>query len=173
MIALLTIREVADRLHICPRQVRRIIDSGKLPIVIIGPKTHRFRQDDVYRYMEENEISIKDPAYYEAKLNDTHYPGKLGYVYIFQISNDGPIKIGFSEFPEGRLSTLQQNMPYELFMVHYEDSDMRIELLTHNKLSPYKLRGEWYENNDNMRQYIEYIKEHGFRDALKHFWWDL
>jgi len=49
---LLTIPEAAARLRCSPRQVRRLIDGGQLPAVVIGPRTRRIRPETLDRFIE-------------------------------------------------------------------------------------------------------------------------
>lgn len=48
---LLTLEEAGERLSVSGRQVRILVDEGKLPSVHIG-RLHRIRQSDLERYVE-------------------------------------------------------------------------------------------------------------------------
>jgi excisionase family DNA binding protein len=52
---LLTIHEAAERLRCSARQVRRLLDSGRLAAVVIGPRTRRIRPETLARYIEDAE----------------------------------------------------------------------------------------------------------------------
>lgn len=52
MTDLLTIPEAAARLRCSPKQVRRLVDSGRLAAVVIGPRTRRIDPADLELFKE-------------------------------------------------------------------------------------------------------------------------
>lgn len=63
MADLLTIQQAAERMQVHPRSVRRLIDSGRLAAVVIGPRTRRIRPETLVRFMQEAEcLSEKTPT---------------------------------------------------------------------------------------------------------------
>ena len=49
---MLTVKDVADRWGVVPRTVYNLFHSGALPGLKLGPKTIRFREEDVTAYEE-------------------------------------------------------------------------------------------------------------------------
>ena len=48
-----TTKEVGAALRICPKEVRRLVKEGSLPVVRVG-RRDKYRPADVYAFMEEN-----------------------------------------------------------------------------------------------------------------------
>ena len=69
-----------------------------------------------------------------------------GDVYFMQVfhPDPGPIKVGWSGFPELRLETLQTGSPFELRLLASYRASYKEEVVVHNKLLSSRLRGEWY-----------------------------
>ncbi len=63
-------------------------------------------------------------------------------------------KIGLSERPNRRLSTLQTGYPFDLTLVKVIDGDLALEKNIHYKYSDFKIRGEWF-----LMDKIEEIKD--------------
>lgn len=71
-----------------------------------------------------------------------------GCVYIIQWSDDGPVKIGWSAYPAGRLQELQTANWAELHLralIPAPCKPLIIERKTHQIAANYRLRGEWFD----------------------------
>lgn len=66
----------------------------------------------------------------------------------------GPIKIGCAGDPYARLDQLQTSSPYELTLIGYVPGGERLERELHKKYAHLHLRGEWFQPNWEMEQYI-------------------
>ena len=68
------------------------------------------------------------------------------YLYIVGSSREGPLKIGVSCQPRGRLMELQTGHPEELkiFWIYPCPFGRVYEALVHRILAPYRLWGEWF-----------------------------
>lgn len=55
---ILTTKEVAEKFKISKTQVMRFVHSGRLKAVRITPHTYHFREEDVEKFIEENEACI-------------------------------------------------------------------------------------------------------------------
>ncbi len=47
--SLLTTTQVARRLSVCSKTVRNMVSTGRIPAIRLGPRSLRFRQDDIER----------------------------------------------------------------------------------------------------------------------------
>ncbi len=75
-------------------------------------------------------------------------------VYFAQ-ARTGEIKIGVSVQVHKRVQDISQNHPYELTLVGYMDGNSRLERQCHVALDKHRLRGEWFKNNNEVRETIE------------------
>ncbi len=68
----------------------------------------------------------------------------ISRVYFLQALDGGPIKIGVSNNPEGRLASLQTGSPVKLRILGTAAGDQRREARLHRKLAAHRLHGEWF-----------------------------
>ena len=68
--------------------------------------------------------------------------------------NEQYVKIGVSHFPASRLNDLQVGNPYGLTMLKTIDVSDKAEAYLHNKFSHLHHRGEWFNLNSELREYI-------------------
>lgn len=74
-------------------------------------------------------------------------PGRRGdgWVYAFQAGPlTGPIKLGWSSDPARRLRDLSVAQPNELHLVALLPGDKSLERRLHDRLSDFRLSGEWF-----------------------------
>ena len=74
----------------------------------------------------------------------------------------GPVKIGISGSPEGRIAGLQTGHPYELSLlaqVAVRENGIESENSIHQFLSPYRVRenGEWFHRSHEVGRLIEMV----------------
>lgn len=76
-------------------------------------------------------------------------------IYFIQCGNDGPIKIGKSNNPKNRLQALRGGCPYKLSIIKrlHGSSDYYV----HELLKNHKLRGEWFEPNDEVLEFNQEV----------------
>jgi hypothetical protein len=70
--------------------------------------------------------------------------GKVGFIYIMQDTTNHFIKIGYSNSPKYRESTLQAEKP-TIELVKYFRGSMAQEQQVHRILAKYRIRGEWFQ----------------------------
>lgn len=81
----------------------------------------------------------------------------MSYVYFVQRDDDGPIKVGFANDPDARLSELQVGCPDELNLVGFIHGTARDEKRLHAMLAPGRIRGEWFRaDTPGMRTILKY-----------------
>ena len=67
-------------------------------------------------------------------------------LYLIQSGMGGPFKIGISQNISARLQQLQCGSPFPLHVIHQVNGiDAKLERQLHNKLSQYRLHGEWFD----------------------------
>lgn len=72
------------------------------------------------------------------------------FIYVISSSENGPVKIGYSAKPEGRLKQLQTGYPAKLKLYFAEAIDNEklarsIEKRVHANIGHRKLSGEWFD----------------------------
>ena len=55
--ALLTLEQVAKRLNVSVRQVYRLIDDGKFPVIMVSKRSPRINPGELQRYLEACTVS--------------------------------------------------------------------------------------------------------------------
>ena len=78
-----------------------------------------------------------------------------GRIYFIRAGDAGPIKVGFSVNVPRRLSTLQMGCPCPLVLLHDEAGTLDDERAWHDRLSEFKVRGEWFKPNHILRSYLK------------------
>ena len=68
--------------------------------------------------------------------------------------NDQYVKIGVSGSPYSRIDELQVGNPYDLTILKTVDVSNKAEAYLHNKFSHLHHRGEWFNLNSDLREYI-------------------
>lgn len=85
-----------------------------------------------------------EPIYAEGPLSYGEDVPKKGFVYFVQASHGGPVKIGYSVDPGGRLRELQSGSPYWLVLRHSIEGDRTRENELHRQFKEHRLGGEWF-----------------------------
>ena len=80
---------------------------------------------------------------------------KNEYIYFIQEGLEGNIKIGFSNKPAERLKTLQTSHSRTLRLLLTIEGNEKDEKNLHAKFSRFRLKGEWFEPNEEILVYIE------------------
>ena len=57
---LLTLEEVAVKLRISIRTVRRRVDAGEIKSIAIGPRSRRVRESELAAYVRQNERGARE-----------------------------------------------------------------------------------------------------------------
>lgn len=87
--------------------------------------------------------------------------GALGtfasWVYFIGHGADGPIKIGVSINPEGRLSDLQSSTPAALELICAVNGDVTVERMIHDAFGPDHIRGEWFRRSETLSDFIRVL----------------
>ena len=88
-----------------------------------------------------------------------------GYVYFVQPSRGGPIKVGWSENPWGRLSDLQQGCWEELRIIAtlrllpdqdgYGVGAGSFERAIHERFRKHRLQREWFSFDGEFKDFID------------------
>jgi hypothetical protein len=81
---------------------------------------------------------------------------KLDLAYILQADTpDGLIKIGQSGAPEKRLVQISQSVPFQIRPICILSDGRHTERELKEALRPAKVKGEWYEPDDNLIRFLE------------------
>lgn len=75
-------------------------------------------------------------------------------IYIIKIKDKDICKIGYSENPEKRLTSLQTANYEKLELVATFKGNKDLELHLHKKFGAYRLNGEWFTYNENIKNLI-------------------
>jgi predicted nucleic acid-binding Zn ribbon protein len=79
-----------------------------------------------------------------------------GYVYFIQ-ANGGPIKIGWSTNPEGRLAALQTATHERLEILKVIPGSIQLETELHHRFMGLHKHGEWYEDKEELIEFISTV----------------
>ena len=67
------------------------------------------------------------------------------YVYVFQADPSGKVKVGVARSVENRRRDIANGGWETIRLICSRPSTYERELTLHSKLTPYRIRGEWYE----------------------------
>lgn len=76
-------------------------------------------------------------------------------IYFLQSGQDGPIKIGFTNSIDNRLSALQVNSPYSIKALGTMEGDEQKEKWLHEQFSDFHFRGEWFWPAKSLLKFIK------------------
>jgi hypothetical protein len=79
------------------------------------------------------------------------------HVYVIGAANRGPVKIGISECPEGRLCDLQTGNPEILVVLGKFPDGEEDETELHKLFAAERLQGEWFKRTSRIRNFIDMI----------------
>ena len=114
--------------------------------------------------LEESVANIKD--YTEKSITEiTSIPEsdemavnrKWHGIQIYFIRMSDTVKIGFSKSAALRCNSLQTANPYTLELLGYFNGHVHDEGHIHEDLSQFRIRGEWFEYNEEVQKYIKNI----------------
>lgn len=76
-------------------------------------------------------------------------------VYLILCPKTRTCKIGYASVPENRLCQLQTGNPFALELVATIPGEIVDEKLLHKKFEKYKLKGEWFEYNSEIKEHFK------------------
>jgi len=66
------------------------------------------------------------------------------FVYVIQVGNDGPVKVGIATDPQARLEQLQTANPFPLRLLATFSGGASLEREIHKRLAIHRMNGEWF-----------------------------
>jgi hypothetical protein len=88
-------------------------------------------------------------------------------VYFAQIRGNGPIKIGMSDDPIGRIQNLQQSCPFKINLLLAIPGGMLLERELHKEFEHCRIRGEWFRP---VQELSARIKNFETSEGARGFW---
>lgn len=87
-----------------------------------------------------------------------------GLIYFVRVKPDGPIKIGVTgdTTPETRIVGIQVGCPWEIELIGSVPGEWSDEQRLHQRLSAYRLRGEWFSPHEKVLEAIAHVLKDGF-----------
>lgn len=82
------------------------------------------------------------------------YQARIVSIYFVQSQSGGPIKIGSAQNSERRLKDLRAMNPLPLVLLGTYSARRIDEFDVHEAFKEFRLHGEWFEDNQKLRQYI-------------------
>ena len=76
-------------------------------------------------------------------------------IYLIYCSKTKTCKIGYSYNPDNRLKELQTGNPYHLELITTVPGDISIEKDIHSKFNHLKLKGEWFNYTQEIKDYFK------------------
>lgn len=100
------------------------------------------------------------------------------YIYVIG-REDGPVKVGISSFPAGRVRQIQTGCPFTISLLHFRECRDRAQALEHEQIfhgcyEDVRLAGEWFnisgelaaEGVDTAFDYELHFAEEAKRDYM-------
>lgn len=90
-------------------------------------------------------------------------------IYLITCNKTKSCKIGFSNNPQNRLIQLQTGNPFPLELTSVIEGTIKDEQLLHKKFKNFKLAGEWFDYNEEIKDYFkvkEYVKVNILKDKI-------
>jgi len=87
-------------------------------------------------------------------------------IYFIQGENGGPIKIGYTKNLVNRMFVLQEGNPYKLVVLGTMDGTLAAEQRLHTKFEKHRFRSEWFEDCEEIREFIKHCNEFDYRTLL-------
>lgn len=87
-------------------------------------------------------------------------------IYFIQMGHDGPIKIGQSDDPFGRLKDLQVGAPYKLHLVAVTKCVPNSEGDIHARFANIRLNGEWFKPDQALLDFIAMLRVGDMRSGV-------
>ena len=85
---------------------------------------------------------------------------------VYFIKAENRLKIGYAEDPSKRIPSIQTSSPFQLEVLLIIDGDYSIERDLHQKFQDFRVSGEWFEFNDDIKSFIN---EHLVNDRKYEF----
>lgn len=79
-------------------------------------------------------------------------------VYFILDSTNNTVKIGVSQHPIKRMADLQTSSPHPLTLLAVTLGGYELEKKLHRRFARYRLSGEWFRMNDDLKSYIQLAK---------------
>lgn len=135
-----------------------------MPHLRLSSRTVRVRRKDLETWKRE-QVALAYTGNRSAPVTWPHtipVPGawpvvpipRQGGVYVIQIGDDGPLKVGVSQDVAARIASLQTASPYELRFLGLIGRDATDESKHHEALRSEHVRGEWFANTFRTRLYL-------------------
>lgn len=90
-------------------------------------------------------------------------------IYFILNEQNNHVKIGFSNNPDKRLSTLQTACSHDLKLLLSFYGDREVEKYLHNKFKKYHVKNEWFDYNDQIKDLILYLTHFTFEYFVNHY----
>ncbi len=89
-------------------------------------------------------------------------PGKqVEWVYFIRRGEDGPIKIGWSRSPVGRMAQLQTGQEVQLHLLAMAPGGSREESELHRRFASSRMVGEWFKATPMLCAYVRQVRSQG------------
>lgn len=123
--------------------------AGKLYL----PESHEQRASFAASRAHRAELIAMDPP--SAALPPLRDPVRgIDVVVYFIQRGDGPIKIGYSKNPKGRLSALQTGIPERLTLLGVVPGGKAREQELHREFGRTRIQGEWFHPSPSLLDFI-------------------
>lgn len=135
--------DLASEAYLCIVHMLRDIASGK-------PRSTRKAWTDLIGMFRAAEIAaIKQHVEREAAAQQQRVKAAKTFVYFIG-SASGEIKIGFSNNPKSRLTTLQTSSSAKLSILAQTEGSLDTEAAYHRQFGAHRLHGEWFARHPDI-----------------------
>lgn len=143
-------KDVQKRLKMGSRELWKLLHREKIRFFYEGGESFILSEDleSYLQRIDENGTNIDNPRYDE----------KGREIYFIQSELGGPIKIGSSNNSDRRLLQLQYFNPFKLVILKVlENKGYRLESDLHIKFKHIRLRGEWFQPEQALLDFIKSV----------------
>ena len=74
---------------------------------------------------------------------------------VYFIKAENRLKIGYAEDPSKRIPSIQTSSPFQLEVLLIIDGDYSVESDLHKRFQDFRVSGEWFEFNDEIKSFID------------------
>jgi len=136
--------------HLCWNKVDRSPDGKSY---LFDSHERRARRDEEVE--RRRDIIRQDPLSADMLPLHDRTKGAEVFVYFIQRGADGPVKIGYSKNPKGRLSSLQVGFPEPLTLLGVIPGGKPMEEELHRQFGRARIKGEWFTPIAPLMDYVK------------------
>jgi hypothetical protein len=153
--------ETGDDLRVSYESLRRVANLVKRGDMRRGlwPDVPPHRDEPLYGACEIARSILEPPIPWGALGTRAIQEFRDGHCYVYFIGADeGLVKIGVSNAPLERITTMQMGCPVLLRFLALRRGDAKVERGYHDRFAAHRVRGEWFERVPEIQAEIKRLR---------------